>query len=242
MRLEGECCAKDGDYLKGETYGLLKSTVSPEEMDLYMNKLKAGFGGIIDTLSAMTGVEGDSNQTVEDLKSTISNLARVTQQLDFLLARSSRNLDATFANMASISGNLKDNNEKISGIIDNTGTLVSDFKDADFKDKITALESNVSETLSGLDQTLQKANQSFENLNMILAKINAGEGLLGQLTQDQELYDKLTRVSSNLDFLLQDLRLNPKRYINVSVFGKKQKDYEVPENDPAYTTDSKTQN
>ena len=41
-----------------------------------------------------------------------------------------------------------------------------------------------------------------------------------------------------LDLLLQDFRLNPKRYVNVSVFGKKQKDYTVPENDPAMLQDS----
>ena len=50
-----------------------------------------------------------------------------------------------------------------------------------------------------------------------------------------ELYDNLNETSSNLNFLLQDLRLNPKRYINVSVFGNKKKAprYEVPEDDPA---------
>ena len=67
----------------------------------------------------------------------------------------------------------------------------------------------------------------------MLAKIEAGEGSLGKLTQDEELYNNLSNASRELDLLLQDFRLNPKRYVNVSVFGKKQKDYTVPEDDPA---------
>ena len=53
------------------------------------------------------------------------------------------------------------------------------------------------------------------------------------LMNDKELYSNLNNASRELDLLLQDFRLNPKRYVNVSVFGKKQKDYELPEDDPA---------
>ena len=68
---------------------------------------------------------------------------------------------------------------------------------------------------------------------MVLGKIERGEGTLGKMASDEELYNNLTEVSRELDLLLQDFRLNPKRYVNVSVFGKKQKEYELPENDPA---------
>ena len=67
----------------------------------------------------------------------------------------------------------------------------------------------------------------------MLGKIEKGEGSLGKLTQDEKLYDNLNAASRELDLLLQDFRLNPKRYVNVSVFGKKQKEYELPEDDPA---------
>ena len=67
----------------------------------------------------------------------------------------------------------------------------------------------------------------------MLAKIESGEGTLGKLVNNDELYKNLTEASKELDLLLQDFRLNPKRYVNVSVFGKKQKEYEVPEADPA---------
>jgi phospholipid/cholesterol/gamma-HCH transport system substrate-binding protein len=67
----------------------------------------------------------------------------------------------------------------------------------------------------------------------LLAKIEKGEGTLGKLMENEELYNNMSNATKELDLLLQDFRLNPKRYVNVSVFGKKQKEYTVPENDPA---------
>ncbi|MEM7678559.1 MAG: MCE family protein, partial [Myxococcota bacterium] len=39
---------------------------------------------------------------------------------------------------------------------------------------------------------------------------------------NEELYNNLSKASRELDLLLQDFRLNPKRYVNVSVFGRRQ--------------------
>ena len=78
--------------------------------------------------------------------------------------------------------------------------------------------------------------KTFSELQSLLGDIQQGEGTLGSLAKDPDLYDNLNHAMQNLDLLLQDFRLNPKRYVNVSVFGKKQKDYTVPEEDPAFDT------
>jgi phospholipid/cholesterol/gamma-HCH transport system substrate-binding protein len=62
-----------------------------------------------------------------------------------------------------------------------------------------------------------------QQLNLVLKKINSTEGSLGALVNDKKLYDNLNNTSSNLSLLLQDVRIHPKRYINFSVFGKKDK-------------------
>ncbi|MEN8666167.1 MAG: MlaD family protein [Flavobacteriaceae bacterium] len=85
----------------------------------------------------------------------------------------------------------------------------------------------------GLTTTFQKLSNTAASLDQIIAGIQAGEGSLGKLTKDAEMYEYLTKTSRELSLLLQDLRLNPKRYINVSVFGKKSKPYTLPEQDPA---------
>jgi phospholipid/cholesterol/gamma-HCH transport system substrate-binding protein len=95
--------------------------------------------------------------------------------------------------------------------------------------------SHITDTIAkmGLDQSLHQLSSSLRSINSILADVESGEGNLGKLAQEEALYENLEKSTRELSLLLQDLRLNPKRYINVSVFGKKQKDYELPENDPA---------
>ena len=95
--------------------------------------------------------------------------------------------------------------------------------------------SKLSDSLAnaGLATTVGKLQTTVSSLNAILTSIESGQGSLGKLTKDEELYTNLSNASKELDLLLQDFRLNPKRYVNVSVFGKKQKSYELPEADPA---------
>ncbi len=113
---------------------------------------------------------------------------------------------------------------EIDSSITNINTLTSNF-------------AKISDSLSRADigSTIRNLDASVKNLNGILLKINEGEGSLGKLMNDKELYENLARASGELELLLQDFRLNPKRYVNVSVFGKKQKEYVVPETDPAKT-------
>ncbi|HUH47198.1 MAG TPA: hypothetical protein VLZ54_08610, partial [Arenibacter sp.] len=86
---------------------------------------------------------------------------------------------------------------------------------------------------AGLGGTIKGLQTTLKDVNSMLAKVESGEGSLGKLVNDKALYDNLTSASRELDLLLQDFRLNPKRYVNVSVFGKKQIDYTVPSDDPA---------
>ncbi|MEN8797598.1 MAG: MlaD family protein [Flavobacteriaceae bacterium] len=100
---------------------------------------------------------------------------------------------------------------------------------------ITNNFAKISDSLSQADigGTIRNLDASVKNLNAILLKMNEGDGSLGKLMNDKELYENLAKASGELELLLQDFRLNPKRYVNVSVFGKKQKEYVVPETDPA---------
>jgi phospholipid/cholesterol/gamma-HCH transport system substrate-binding protein len=105
--------------------------------------------------------------------------------------------------------------------------------------EITANFAKISDSLSqaGLSQTVRNLESTLANLDTVLIRLEQGEGTMGRLMQDESLYENLASASRELDLLLQDLRLNPKRYVNVSVFGKKQKEYTVPENDPAEVKD-----
>ena len=71
-----------------------------------------------------------------------------------------------------------------------------------------------------------------------MANLNAGKGSAGKLLNDDALYNNLAKTSKELELLLQDVRLYPTRYVNVSLFGKKNKPYVAPTED-ANTTDKK---
>ena len=117
---------------------------------------------------------------------------------------------------------LKNNEEKLNSSLTNFETLTSNF-------------SQLADSLNnaGLGSTLSSLESTVANLDIVMAKIEKGNGTLGKLMNDEALYSNLNKASRELDLLLQDFRLNPKRYVNVSVFGKKQKEYKVPEEDPA---------
>ncbi len=96
--------------------------------------------------------------------------------------------------------------------------------------KTTANFSKISESLaeSDLKGTMKNIEQTMANLDKIMSEIDAGKGTAGKLLKDEQLYTNITKASKELELLLQDLRLNPTRYINVSVFGKKNKPYKAP--------------
>ncbi|MBM1106742.1 MCE family protein [Aurantibacter crassamenti] len=106
-------------------------------------------------------------------------------------------------------------------------------------EKLTYNFAKLSDSLNnaGLGRTLASLESTMANLDKVMGKIQNGEGTLGKLMENEELYNNLESASRELDLLLQDFRLNPKRYVNVSVFGKKQIEYEVPEEDPANNLD-----
>ena len=117
---------------------------------------------------------------------------------------------------------LKDNDEKLDNSFKNFEILTANF--AKLSDSLNS---------AGLGRTLASLESTMASLDKVTQKIESGDGTLGLLMNDKEMYTNLTNASRELDLLLQDFRLNPKRYVNVSVFGKKQKDYELPEDDPA---------
>jgi len=104
---------------------------------------------------------------------------------------------------------------------------------------ITTNFSKISDSLAnaGLTETFKGLQSTINNLDQMLAKLDNGEGSLGKLVNDKALYNNLTEASKELDLLLQDFRLNPKRYVNVSVFGKKQTEYTLPSDDPSEKTE-----
>ena len=128
--------------------------------------------------------------------------------------------------MASITGSLEESNAEIKTILSNVESLSSELKEAQLGQTV----SETTETIRQFQGTLKTVDQAVADLSGILAKIDQGDNTLGMLVNDPALYDNLTRTLLNMELLLQDVRLNPKRYTRI--LSKKQKPYEKPEEDP----------
>jgi phospholipid/cholesterol/gamma-HCH transport system substrate-binding protein len=77
-------------------------------------------------------------------------------------------------------------------------------------------------------QTIDNANRAIAQFASITEKINNGQGTLGQLVNDDQLYHNINQTALDLEKLMVDLRLNPKRYVHLSFFGGKNKKYKEP--------------
>lgn len=168
------------------------------------------------------------------LESTFSDADTLLTNINSILDnRTKRELQQSIAGLNQLIGTFQGSASKLNTLLSENGEeLDSSLKNINI---ITTNFSKISDSLAnaGLGKTMNDLQSTVSSLNEVLGKIERGEGSLGKMANDKELYDNLTEVSRELDLLLQDFRLNPKRYVNVSVFGKKQKEYELPENDPA---------
>jgi phospholipid/cholesterol/gamma-HCH transport system substrate-binding protein len=206
---DGAAMASSGDTLIAQ--------VRPGITELVQQKLTPLQLKVEDAVSNADSLLLNVNRVLdEDTKENFRESIKGLNQLIGSLQRTSNNLNSF----------LQDNQSQLDSAIGNIGTITANF-------------SKISDSLSqaGLSQTVRNMESTLASLDTVLRRMEQGEGTMGRLLKDEELYENLTSASRELDLLLQDFRLNPKRYVNVSVFGKKQKEYTVPEDDPAEEKD-----
>lgn len=200
---------KDGDELIPDTDKSLQENVSAEIAPL--KKKMEGLIGSID--SVMTVVKEVMNADVrnnliasfESIKNTIKTLESTTYKVDTLVSSEQARLANIINKVNSIAANIERNNDKITNIINNFSSL--------------------SDTLakSKIKETIENTNKALAQANGIIADINAGKGSVGKLIKNDSLYNNLNKSAADLDKLMNDLRINPERYMHFSIFGRKPK-------------------
>ncbi len=85
--------------------------------------------------------------------------------------------------------------------------------------------SDLSDNFDELDLVIENLSKSSSNINSITSEIKDGDGLVNKVVYDEGFVKSLDQISSNINLLLEDLRMNPKRYVHFSLFGKKNKTY-----------------
>lgn len=138
-------------------------------------------------------------KSFESIRYTFQHLETSAHGIDTLISGQSDRLKSIFQNVESISNNLRRNNEQITNILDNVSSITDSI------------------ALADITTTINQARLAITEFNIILEKINKGEGSLGLLLNDDKLYKDLDHAASSLDKLLTDFRLNPKKYVNFSL-------------------------
>ena len=206
----GDQMAKSGDYLQSEIEpGLIRS-------------LTENFSGLSSNL-------GNTMQSADTLLINLNKL--VIDDSEEGLKRTIAELNKTIASFNRLSNSLDElvtkNDSELTAAIANFNKVTSDLAvmSEDLKDV------KLSESVAKLENTMN-------NINALIADVKNGNGTLGKLMTDDKLYDNLEGASKQLEQLLQDFKLNPKRYVHFSVFGKKPGKFDAEEN---IIEDEKTQ-
>ena len=242
LRVSGSCtgaqCAEPGSFIQGRVKGMFDSLLDKGE-DGTLAKVKESIGDILKTMSDSLTSDSSNNalaKTFNNLSGLIENLESVTGSLDRSMSVYDRSLTASLKNVETITGAIARNQDKIASSIQNLESITAQLEKAKLGEttaNINKLVTDAQGTVQVLNKSVAESQKAFTNLADVMQGIENGKGTLGKLIKDDRLYDRALATTKNLELLLQDFRLNPKRYVNVSVFGKKQTDYEVPENDPA---------
>ncbi len=162
----------------------------------------------------------------EKIASAIVNVDSLLVNLNSLLSKKGNgniggmlaDLDKTLKNVASITKNadliVSGNKSKLDNAITNLDKTLTNF-------------SGVSKSLNEADlgKTVKTLETTLANVNKIMVDLESGKGTMGKLLKDEAMYNNLTNASKELELLLADLKNNPKRYVHISVFGKKAEPY-----------------
>ncbi|WP_112112200.1 MlaD family protein [Flavobacterium aciduliphilum] len=186
--------------------------------------------------SSKLGLTDELAKQMEPLKDKITKLLdnanvmfeNINQVLD---AKSKDNLRKSLADLSTTVAQFKSVASDVNSIVaQNKPKLNATF--SNFEKTSTNL-SKISDSISKVNfaATVQSLQKTLSHVNGMMATIESGKGTMGKIMNDEALYLNLNKTSKELELLLQDLRLNPTRYINVSLFGKKNKPYAAPAKD-----------
>ncbi len=185
--------AKSGDYLIGVVKPGLTDLVN-QIMPQIQLQLEAVMKKAEIVLSNVNSLFDE--ETKESLKLSIDEFGSLTNSLS--------------ETSANINDFIKDNSPNLTTTIDNLNETSLKIKD---------ISSSMSEV--DLNLILTNLDSTISNLNKITHKLNQGEGTIGKLLYDDVLFKNLDDATKNLEELIEDIKLNPKRYVHFSIFGKK---------------------
>ncbi len=173
-----------------------KVTYSIETLDSVMRNINTIFDPY--TKNNMREIVANANKTMAYLVTSANSLNALLDNQTGVLTKSLNNVN-------SFTKTLANNNDKVDHMMANIETATTNFSKAD------------------IDGTIKQLRTTVERLNAAVEKIDSKDGSLGLLLNDKQLYNNLENTTRSLNILMDDIRINPKRYVSISIFGGKSK-------------------
>lgn len=193
---------KEGDTLRTERSLALTDRLQ-KSIDPAIDNINKTLLSLDDVLQKLNTIL-DPN-TRNNLQGIIANMATSSRSLEQLLNTETGMLAKSINNMHTITVGFARNGPKIDSTLSNLQVAT---------DKLS--KAKIAEAIESLQRTMARLESG-------IAKIDSKEGSIGLLLNDRQLYDEVRRTNRSLTILLDDLRSNPKRYINITLFGPKDK-------------------
>ena len=200
---DGSTYAQDGDEL---TAGIQKNILEQvEPIQKKAEDIAAVLDSVLNSINNTINqdFQRNFNRSLNSIANSLQNLEGITGQLDGLVVSERNRISHIVGNIESITENLKNNNERIGNVLVNLDSITDQVAKANFA------------------QTILSANEAMADFQSITNRINRGEGSIGMLLNDEQLYNNLNQASQNLEELIADMKARPGRYVHFSVFGRK---------------------
>lgn len=202
---------QSGDTLMSEIQASLSDEVNRQVLPL-KNKaedLISSIDSLVSTVRAIIKSDEQTGEkvstTFESLANTVKSVEKTSKEVELLVTEQRKRLGVILEKVESISSNFEENNEALTNIMKNMESITDSL-----------VKANVTETVNNASKAMADASD-------IMTKINNGEGTMGMLINNDSLYKNLDESAIALEKLLNDMRINPKRYVQFSVFGKSDK-------------------
>ena len=162
----------------------------------------------------------------EKIESTFVSADSLLKNINNVLDVNSQNqIKESFSQLSDLAINLKESAENLNSIINSNEIKINDI--VSNVDNFSSNFSSLSNSFSDVEVIIGNLTKTSNNLNSIIDEISSGDGTFNQLIYDDSMINSLNEASNNLNLLMEDLRLNPKRYVHFSLFGKKNKEYQT---------------
>ncbi|NDD36408.1 MAG: MCE family protein [Flavobacteriia bacterium] len=207
---KGSVLIESGDTLRSAIEASLSESINKEVIPVKVKaeKLLASLDSTVNILTGFLGgeMQEEFRTSFDNVNRSISNLGTITDELSLYMSENREALGSATQNLERLTSMLNENRDELDRVFNNLANI-SD----------TLARANAGEAMRSLSKTATR-------LDAITSNIEAGEGTLGKLVANDSLYNEINHAILSLDKLLEDIKERPGRYVEISIFGGKNKD------------------